>query len=152
MLHFVWAKNLPYSTDDVKKVCTTRRTCAEFKPRFYAPQEAKLIKATLPFERLSIDFTGPLPTSFRNIYLLLSTSFLDFRLPLPVLICIQLLWSGVLINFFPCAECQVIHTQTIKHRFHPMTSRNISQNEALQPANHHRIIPRETLKLSGTVV
>jgi len=61
MLHFVRAKNLPYSTDDVKIVCTTCRTCAELKPRFYAAQEAKLVKATQPFERLSIDFKGPLP-------------------------------------------------------------------------------------------
>jgi len=71
MLHSVGAKNLPYSMDDVKKVCTTCRAehgrCAELKPRFYAPQEAKLVKATQPIERWGIDFKGPLPTSSRNI-------------------------------------------------------------------------------------
>ncbi|KRY02796.1 Pro-Pol polyprotein, partial [Trichinella patagoniensis] len=31
------------------------------KPRFYQPETATLIKATQPFERLNIDFKGPLP-------------------------------------------------------------------------------------------
>ena len=33
--HFIRTKNLPYSTEDVKKVCSNCRVCAELKPRFY---------------------------------------------------------------------------------------------------------------------
>ena len=70
MLHFVRSKNLPYSTDDVKKMCASCRICAELKPQFYQPPTGALIKATQPMERLSIDFKGPLPTATRNAYLL----------------------------------------------------------------------------------
>lgn len=34
MLHFVRSKNLPYSTEEVKKVCSSCRICAELKPQF----------------------------------------------------------------------------------------------------------------------
>ncbi|XP_048577994.1 uncharacterized protein LOC125559879 [Nematostella vectensis] len=70
MLHFVKSKNLPYSTDEVKKTCAACRTCAELKPQFYRPEASVLIKATQPMERLSIDFKGPLPTSTHNPYML----------------------------------------------------------------------------------
>ena len=70
MLHFVKSKNLPFSTEEVKKVCSACRGCAELKPQFYRPQPGNLIKATQPVERLSIDFKGPLPTTSRNTYLL----------------------------------------------------------------------------------
>ena len=70
LLHFVRSKNLPFSTEDVKKTCSSCRTCAELKPHFFLPQENTLIKATQPFERISIDFKGPLPTVSRNKYLL----------------------------------------------------------------------------------
>jgi hypothetical protein len=71
MLHFVKSKNLPYSTEEVKKVCSACRSCAELKPPFYRPQQpGNLIKATQPMERLSIDFKGPLPTATRNAYIL----------------------------------------------------------------------------------
>ncbi|XP_076033006.1 uncharacterized protein LOC143020468 [Oratosquilla oratoria] len=70
LLHFVRSKNLPFSTEDVRKVCTSCKICAEVKPRFYGPQEGTLIKATQPMERLSIDFKGPLPTASRNPYIL----------------------------------------------------------------------------------
>ena len=70
MLQYVRSKNLPYSTDDVKKTCSTCKMCAELKPQFYRPQPGTLIKAIQPMEQLSIDFKGPLPTSSRNAYLL----------------------------------------------------------------------------------
>ena len=70
MLHFVRSKNLPYSTEEVKRVCSTCRVCAELKPRFHRPEPGVLIKATQPMERLGIDFKGPLPTISRNTYLL----------------------------------------------------------------------------------
>ena len=70
LLHFVKSKNLPFSTDDVKKVCSTCRICAEIKPTFYVPRDGTLIKATQPFERISIDFKGPLPSNTNNKYIL----------------------------------------------------------------------------------
>ena len=71
MLHFVKSKNLPYSTEEVKKVCSACGSCAELKPQFYRPQQSgNLIKATQPMERLSIDFKGPLPTASHNAYIL----------------------------------------------------------------------------------
>ena len=62
--HFVKSKNLPFSPDDVRKVVTNCKICAEIKPNFCKPPESHLIKATLPMERLSIDFKGPLPSKF----------------------------------------------------------------------------------------
>ena len=72
MTHFIRSKNLPYSIDDVKALTSACPTCAKCKPRFYKPPHGSLIKATQPFERLSIDFKGPLPSSSssKNRYLL----------------------------------------------------------------------------------
>ncbi|KRZ59977.1 Retrovirus-related Pol polyprotein from transposon 17.6 [Trichinella nativa] len=61
LYHFVRSKNLPYSIQEVRQVVTDCRTYAEMKPRFYQPETATSIKATQPFERLNIDFKGPLP-------------------------------------------------------------------------------------------
>ena len=55
MLHFVRSKTKPFSTDDVKKTCSTRRICVELKPQFYRPTPGTLIKSTQPMERLSSD-------------------------------------------------------------------------------------------------
>ena len=70
LLHFVRTKNLPFSAEDVRKVCSSCQVCAKLKPRFYRPTQQTLIKATKPFERISIDFKGPLPSSTLNIYIL----------------------------------------------------------------------------------
>lgn len=70
MMHFVRSRNLPYSVDDVRKVTNSCPVCAECKPRFSRPQQSSLIKATRPFERLNIDFKGPLPSNTHNQYLL----------------------------------------------------------------------------------
>ena len=50
LLHFVHAKNLPFSTEDVRRVCSSCQICAELKPRFYKMEEQNLIKATQAFE------------------------------------------------------------------------------------------------------
>ena len=68
--HFVKSKNLPFSLDDVRKVVTNCKICAEIKPNFCKPPESHLIKATQPMERLSIDFKGPLPSASKNKYML----------------------------------------------------------------------------------
>ena len=63
-------KNLPFSMEDVKKVCFSCRICAQVKPHFYILPESTLIKVTRPMERLSIDFEGPVPSVTSNTYLL----------------------------------------------------------------------------------
>jgi len=70
LFHFVRAKNLPFSVEDVRKTVGNCRVCSESKPQFYTPPAASLVKATQPFERLSLDFKGPLPSTSKNHYLL----------------------------------------------------------------------------------
>ena len=86
LLHFVKAKNLPFSTQDVRDICSNCRICAELKPKFYQSQNSKLVKATRPMERLSIDFKGPLPSSSRNKFFLTVVdeySRFPFAIPCP---------------------------------------------------------------------
>ena len=61
MYHFIRSKNLPFSMNDVKSLCANCKICAEIKPRFFNSHQSDhhLIKATRPFERISIDFKGP---------------------------------------------------------------------------------------------
>jgi len=61
LLHFVRSKNLPFSTEDVKRVCSWCRICAEIKPQFYVPEQGTLIKATKRFERLILILKGLYP-------------------------------------------------------------------------------------------
>ncbi|XP_059810217.1 uncharacterized protein LOC132383332, partial [Hypanus sabinus] len=68
--HFVKARNLPYSLEDIRMMTRDCQICAECKPHFYRPDTAQLVKATRPFERLSVDFKGPLPSTDRNVYFL----------------------------------------------------------------------------------
>ncbi len=68
--HFVRTKNLPFSLEEVKKTLSSCPVCCECKPKFYHPEEAHLIKATQPFERINIDFKGPLPSNNKNKYFL----------------------------------------------------------------------------------
>ena len=70
MYHYVRLHNLPYSLDNVKSMIESCRICCETKPRFFKPPPAILIKSTQPFERLSIDFKGPLPSATKNHYFL----------------------------------------------------------------------------------
>ena len=102
LLHFVKAKNLPFSTQDVRDVCSNCRISAELKPKFYQSQNSKVVKATRPMERLSIDFKGPLPSSSRNNYFLTVVdeySRFPFAIPCPnvatetVIKCLEVLFS-----------------------------------------------------------
>ena len=70
MYNFVRSRNLPYSMQDVKNMTGKCRICAELKPQFLRPVNPPLIKATQPFERISIDFKGPLPSVTQNKYFL----------------------------------------------------------------------------------
>ena len=70
LCHFVKSRNLPYSAQEVKQIVANCRVCQELKPSFYRPPNSSLIKATQPFERISVDFKGPLPSTSHNKYLL----------------------------------------------------------------------------------
>ena len=70
MFHFVKSRNLPYSVEDVRQMTKACRVCAELKPQFHSPIQAHLIKATQPFERLNIDFKGPLKSNNQNTFFL----------------------------------------------------------------------------------
>ena len=86
MYHYVKAKNLPYSLEDNKQMTARCATCSEIKPSFFKGQNSHLIKATKSWERLSVDFKGPLPTSSRNRYILSITdeySRFPFAFPCP---------------------------------------------------------------------
>ena len=63
MTHFVRSKNLPFSVEDIKHVCKQCFTCAKVKPKYFATAKNALIKATRPWERISVDFKGPVPGS-----------------------------------------------------------------------------------------
>ena len=70
MNHFIKSRNLPYSIEEVRKINNSCHACSEIKPRFFKPEPASLVKATQPFERLNLDFKGPLPSSNQNKYFL----------------------------------------------------------------------------------
>ena len=68
--HFVRARNLPFTQDHVRAVTNNCKSCSYYKPQFIR-SEGTLIQATAPFQKLSIDFKGPLPLSQNgNKYLL----------------------------------------------------------------------------------
>jgi len=70
--HFIRSKNLPFSKEEVHQTCAQCTTCSSLKPMLYQPPRNKLIRATPAWERISIDFKGPLTTSHRgNKYLLI---------------------------------------------------------------------------------
>ena len=58
---FVRNRNLPFSVEDIRKFTSSCSICKECKPRFQKSEPVHIIKATQPFERLNIDFKGPLP-------------------------------------------------------------------------------------------
>lgn len=70
LYHYVKTRNLPYSVEDVRRICSSCKICCELKPRFFRPPTGKVIKASKPFERISLDFKGPLLSNSRNSYLL----------------------------------------------------------------------------------
>ena len=70
MYHFVRSKNLTYSLAEVKETIAKCVVCSKIKPRFCKSENSPVIKATQPFERLSIDFKGPLPSGTGNRFIL----------------------------------------------------------------------------------
>ena len=50
--------------------CQGCMVCNRCKSRIFRPAEGHLIKSTQPFERLNVDFKGPLPSTTQNKYML----------------------------------------------------------------------------------
>ena len=69
--HFVRCKNLPYSVEEVKRVCTNCRVCAEITPRYFHKPPETLIKSTRPWERISVDFNGPVEGKHKYVLFLI---------------------------------------------------------------------------------
>ena len=101
MNHFVKSRNLPYSIEDIKRLIMACPVCSELKPRFHR-SSGKLINATQPFQRLNIDFKGPLPSSNQHKYLLtIVDEFSRFPFAFPcnnmkagtVIVCLEQLFS-----------------------------------------------------------
>ena len=70
--HFVRTKNLPFSLEEVKRTCSHCKVCAELKPRFFKPTVTNnLIKATRPWERISIDFKGPVAGPRKYLFVII---------------------------------------------------------------------------------
>ena len=63
LFHQVKIRNLPFSLADVTKICKSCQLGCELKPKFCKSTPGKLIRATQPFERIAVDFKGPLPSS-----------------------------------------------------------------------------------------
>ena len=70
MTHFVKSRNLPFSIEEIRRIMESCKTRREFKPQYYHPGSSHLIKVTQPFERLSLDFKGPLPTNNQDKFML----------------------------------------------------------------------------------
>jgi transposase InsO family protein len=70
MLHYCKTRNLPYSTSEIKQLINKCNICNQLKPRFYKPPTGRLIQSTRPWERLSMDFIGPLQSTTANKYML----------------------------------------------------------------------------------
>ena len=64
--YFVRSKNLPFSLEEVRQTCLNCHTCSVLTPRFYRPTQEHLVKATSAWERVSVDFKGPVVTSTKG--------------------------------------------------------------------------------------
>ena len=73
LFHYLKSKNIAVTLEEVRAALSSCNVCAECKPQFMKPPKMNLVKATQPFERLSIDFKGPLPSVSANKYILTVT-------------------------------------------------------------------------------
>ena len=96
--HFVRSRNLPFTQDQVRRITSECSSCLKYKPRFFRKDTGTLIHAISPFQRLNIDFKGPLPMSRRgNRYLLtISDEFSRFPFAFPC----KDMQTGTVVNCF----------------------------------------------------
>ena len=64
--HYCKTKNLAYSIEEIRSTIKECQICNELKPRFYRPEQGTLISATNPWQRISMDFIGPLPSTSKK--------------------------------------------------------------------------------------
>ncbi|XP_041347788.1 uncharacterized protein LOC121367584 [Gigantopelta aegis] len=76
MLHFVRSKNLPFSTEEVKRTCSICKICAEQKPQFIIQHLIHWSKQHSPWNDRVSTSKGPLLSASRNVYILTVSSFL----------------------------------------------------------------------------
>ena len=69
LLHYCKTRNLPFSLADIRLVVDACTVCKIVKPRFFKPTQGRLIHATRPWERISVDFVGPLSSTTANKYI-----------------------------------------------------------------------------------
>ena len=69
-MHFICSRNLSCSSDDVKRVISKCKVCQEINPQFFKPENQTLIEATRSFQRINVDFKGPIPTATPNKFIL----------------------------------------------------------------------------------
>ncbi|MCH2619858.1 MAG: transposase family protein, partial [Candidatus Poseidoniia archaeon] len=69
---YVKQNGLKFTRGEIEQVVRDCLVCAKLKPVFHRPRSRPLVKATRPFERISIDFKGPLPKAkgTGNLYIL----------------------------------------------------------------------------------
>ena len=150
----VRTKNLPHSTDDVKRLCVSCKLCSELKPQFYRAETGTLIKATQPMERMSIDFKSPLKSTSRNTYMLTVIDEyprFSFAFPCPntlsstVIKCLDQL-------FTLCGTPSYIHSDR-GTSFFPRRSNSIShkKKESL-PAKQYHITQSDMANVNGKTV
>jgi len=68
--HYVKTRNLPYSLHEIRQVIDNCKACKELKPRFFNPPPSPLITATRAWDRISMDFIGPLPSTSSTRFIL----------------------------------------------------------------------------------
>jgi len=73
----------------IKRVTNKCLVCLEFKPQYHKPNRVPVIKATQPFERINIDFKGPLPSNNGNVFSYHRWQVLKISFRIPMLWCIN---------------------------------------------------------------
>ena len=87
--------------------------CCECIPQFHRLEKVPLIKATQPYERINIDFKGPLPTNNGNKYFLMGVDeHSRFHLFSHVLMCLRTQSLSALHGCSHLLECQRMSIQT----------------------------------------
>ena len=111
MLHFVRTRNLPFSVEEVRQMTKACRVCAEHKPQFHKSPQAHLIKATQSFERLNLDFKGPLKSNYRTIFFL---NVIDEYSRFPFVFLVRMSAHKLLFNVYVSSSlflgCQHVHS------------------------------------------
>ena len=71
LCHFIRGKNKNFSLEEVRRVCNECQICRRCKPKYFANEKDELIKVLRPFDRISLDFKGPLPSNSGNKFILI---------------------------------------------------------------------------------